>query len=224
MVETGGVAQADGVAGREQTEVAVGGDDAVLVEQGELAARLQYALDDEHDIRPTGVVFVEEQRHRSLDRPGEQAFTELGDLATVLHDDGVATYEVYAADMAVEVDADEGPVEARCDLFDVGRLTGPVVALDHDPPVVGEAGQDGKRGLRVEVVGRVDLRDILRALAERRDGHVDRHPELSCRDTAVGGEGEKRVGVITHRAFYWAVIALNGDAILPSIPTRSPNS
>ena len=103
--------------------------------------------------------------------------------------------------MAVEVDADEGPVEARCDLFDVGGLAGPVVALDHDPPVVGESSQDGKRGLRVEVIGRIDLRDILRALAERRYSHVERNAELPCSNAAVGGQGKQRISIVTHRAF-----------------------
>ena len=51
-------------------------------------------MDDEHDIRPTGVEFVEDQRNRTLERPGHDAFPELGDLQTVAHDDDVAADQV----------------------------------------------------------------------------------------------------------------------------------
>src|SRR3712207_9091137 len=48
--------------------------------------------------------------------------SELGDLLAVLQDDGVLADEVDAADVAVQVHADQRPVQAGGDLLDVGRL------------------------------------------------------------------------------------------------------
>ena len=83
MIEAGGVAQPDGVGGREQAEPGIGADHAVLVEQGQLALGLQHALDDEHHVGAAGVIFVEHQSHRMLQRPRQQAFAELGHLLAV---------------------------------------------------------------------------------------------------------------------------------------------
>ena len=103
-------------------------DDPLLVEQGQLAGDLQHALDHEHHVRTAGVVLVEHQRDVVLQRPGQHAVAELGDLLAVLEDDGVLADEVDARDVAVEVDAHAGPVEARRDLLDMGRLAGAVIA------------------------------------------------------------------------------------------------
>src|SRR3546814_1505723 len=64
-------------------------DDAVLVEQGQLALGLEHALDHEHHVGATGIIFVEDERGRGLQRPGEQAFAEFGDLLAVLQYDCV---------------------------------------------------------------------------------------------------------------------------------------
>ncbi len=191
VIEPGGVAEPDRVGGREQAERGVRADHPVLVEQGELALDLEHALDHEHHVRPAGVVFVEAERAGVLQRPGQDALAELGDLLAVLQDDRVLADQVDAADVAVEIDADAGPVEACRDLLDMRRLAGAVIALDHHPAVEGEAGEDRERGLAVEAVGRIEIGHVLRAHREGRDlerridvedlahvhlgvGHVDR--------------------------------------------------
>ena len=137
---------------------------AVLVHQGELAVALEHALDDEHHVGAAGVVFVEDQRHRPLQRPGHDAFLELGDLQAVAHDHDVLADQVEPADVAVEVDAHTRPVQPRRDLLDVRGLAGAVQALQHDAAVAREAGQDRQRDIGVEAVGAVDLGHVLVAL------------------------------------------------------------
>jgi hypothetical protein len=172
VIETRGVAEPDRVRGREQTEGRVRPDDAVLVEQGELALHLQHALDHEHHVGPAGVVFVEHQRRRVLQRPGQQPLAEFRHLLAVAQDDGVLAHQVDAADVAVEVDADAGPVQARRHLLDMRRLAGAVIAADHDAAVVGEAGEDRERGVVIEAIGLVDVGHMLGRLAESRHLHV----------------------------------------------------
>ena len=74
--------------------------------------------------------------------------------------------------MAIEVDADARPVEARRDLFDVRGLAGAVVALDHHPAVVREARENGERRVGVEPVVVVDVRYVIIVVAERGDGQI----------------------------------------------------
>ena len=193
--------------------MAVRTDHAVLVEQRQLARHFQHALDHEHHVRAAGVVFVEDQRHRTLERPGQDAFAELGDLLAFLQDDGVLADQIDAADVAVEVDADAGPVEARRDLLDMGRLAGAVIALDHDAAVEGEAGEDRQRRLAVEAVGLVEVGHIGRGLREGRDRHlridaehglgVDGDVGRGLRAEALGhlGHGLKSCGVMLFGAF-----------------------
>ena len=88
----------------------------------------EHALDHEHDVGPAGVVFVETQRDIVLQRPGQDAVAEFGDLLAVLEDDGVLADEIDARDVAVEIDAHAGPVKARGDLLDMGRFAGAVIA------------------------------------------------------------------------------------------------
>src|SRR5579871_6763298 len=76
----------------------------------------------------------------------------VGKDAIVLKDDRVLADQIDAADVAVEVDADHRPVEARGDLLDVRRLAGAVIALDHHAAIERQAGADGERGLRVEAI------------------------------------------------------------------------
>ena len=132
----------------------------------------QHALDHEHHVRAAGVVFVEAERDVVLQRPGQDAVAELGDLLAVLDDDRVLADQVDAADVAVEVDAHARPVEPRRHLLDMGRLAGAVIAGDHDAAVVGEAGEDGERGRPVEAVVRVDVRHVLVGLGIGRHFHV----------------------------------------------------
>ena len=143
-----------------------------LVEQRQLARAFENALDHEHHVRAAGVIFVEHQRHVVLVGPGQDAFAEFGDLLAFLQHDRVLADEVDARDVAVEVDADARPVEAGGDLLDVGRLAGAVVARHHDAAVVGKAREDGERGLAVEQVVRVEVRNMLRGLGVGGNLHV----------------------------------------------------
>ncbi len=139
----------------------------VLVQQRQPARGFQHALDHEHHIGPPGVILIEAQCHRVLQRPGQQAFAELGDLLAVLQHDGVLADQVDAADMAVQVDADAGPVEPRRHLLDMGGLAGAVIALDHDAAVESEAGQERQRRLAVEAIGRIPFRAHARRPSRR---------------------------------------------------------
>ena len=129
---------------------------------------LQHALDDEHHVGAAGVVFVEAERNVVLQRPGQHAVAELGDLLAVLEHDRVLADEVDAGDVAVEIDAHQRPVEPRGDLLDVGRLAGAVVAGDHHAAVEGEAGEDRERGVAVEQIVGVDVRHVLVGRTNRR--------------------------------------------------------
>ena len=64
-------------------------DHAVGVEEGEFAVHLENTLDHKHHVGAAGVIFVEPDRHRVLQRPGKDAFTEFGHLLAVAKDDGV---------------------------------------------------------------------------------------------------------------------------------------
>jgi hypothetical protein len=144
---------------------------------------LQHALDHEHHVRTAGIVFVEDDRGRIAERPGQDALLELGHLLAAAQLDRVLPDQVDPADVAVEVHAHAGPVEPRRDLFDMGRLAGAVIALDHHAAVVGEARKDRQRRVGVELVGRVDLGHAVGALGEALHHHVGVDPEdLADRD------------------------------------------
>ena len=124
----------------------------------------EHALDHEHDVGAARVVLVKHKGGIRLKRPGQDAFPEFRDLLPIADDDGVLAHEVDAAHMAVEVDADAGPVQPRRHLLDMGRFTGAVIALDHDAPVVGEAGQDRERRVSIEKIVGIEFRHILARL------------------------------------------------------------
>ena len=152
VIEAGGVAEAHGVGGGEQPEGRMRPDHPVLVEQGQLALDLQHALDHEHHVRTTGVVFVEHEGASVLQRPRQDAFAEFGHLLAVLQDDRVLADQIDTADVAVEVDADTGPVQPSRHLLDMGGFPGAVIALDHDAAVVGKPGRDRQGGFAVEFI------------------------------------------------------------------------
>src|SRR5215831_11518457 len=114
-------------------------DHFALVEQRKPSRCFQNALNDEHNVRAAGIVFVETERDIVLQRPRQNAFAKFGDLLTVFDDDGVFADQIDPADVAVEVDADARPVEPRSDLLDVRGLAGTMVAGDDDATVFGEA-------------------------------------------------------------------------------------
>ena len=169
-------------------------DHALLIEERQAAREFQHALDHEHHVRAAGIVLIEHEGHVVLQRPGQDAILERGDLLALAQDDGVLAHEVDARDVAVEVDAHAGPVQPRGHLLDMGRLAGAVVARDHHPAVAGEAREDGERRLPVEDVVRVDLRHVLLALGEGGHLEVDVDAEdLAHRDRAVGQRGGRVV-------------------------------
>ena len=111
------------------------------------------------------------ERGVGLQRVGQDALAELGHLLAVLQHDRVLADEIDAADVAVEVDADAGPVQPRGDLLDVRRLAGAVVALDHHAAVVLEAGQDGERHVPIEHVVGVEIGHVVVGLGV--GGHLE---------------------------------------------------
>jgi hypothetical protein len=112
---------------------------------------------------------------------------KLGDLLAVADDDGVLADQVDTADVAVQVDADAGPVEARRHLLDMRRFARAVIALDHDAAVEGEPGEDRQRRVMIEDVGVVDVGDVFRPLREAGDRHIHIDPEcLTHRHFDVG--------------------------------------
>jgi hypothetical protein len=183
------------------TKPLVRADDPVLVEQRQLALGLEHALDHEHHVRTAGVVLVEDQRGRRLQRPGQQALAEFGDLQPVAQHDGVAADQVDAADVGIEVDADARPLQARRHLLDVGRLARAVIALDHDAAIEGEARQDRQRGVRIEDVALVEIGNALVRLGKGGDLHVDvdaeqvAHADLAIGRSKTGGSGR----CVSHR-------------------------
>ena len=165
-----------------------GVDHPVLVEQCQLPVLLQDALDDEHDVGPACVVFVEDQGDRSLDRPRQDAFGELGDLLTIPQRHGVAADQVHPAELPVEVHSYTRPVESRGDLFDVGGLSCAVQPLDQDATVAREAGEQRQRDRLLEAVGGIDVGDVLVPLGEGGHLQVRVDTEQVARGYEVGHE------------------------------------
>ena len=158
-----------------------------LVQQGHPAFRLQHALDDEHHVRATRVVFVEHDGGRALKRPWQHAFPEFGDLHSVPDDDRVLADEIDSGNVAVQVDAHAGPIEACGDLLDMGGLAGPVIALNQHPAVMGESHKYGERGRRVEAIAFIHRGNVLARCAERGNLQVGVDPEgLSRRNPNIG--------------------------------------
>ena len=65
-----------------------------------------------------------------------------------------------------------GQFEPRRDLLDMGRLAGAVIALDHHPAVLREAGADRERRVGIEHIGGIEIGHALVGLAEGRHLHV----------------------------------------------------
>src|SRR5262245_1884426 len=97
-------------------------------------------------------MFIEQPWQIVMIGPREEAFPKLGHLLAVPQYDRILADEIDTADMAVEIDADAWPVKARRDLLDMGRFARAMIAGDHDPAVIGKAGQDCECGLAVEEI------------------------------------------------------------------------
>ena len=183
------VALTNRVGSGKQAELRVRCDDPVLVQQSELAVAFQHALNDKHHVGAARVVFVKYQGHRPLQCPGHDAFLKFSDLLAAFQDHGVAANKVKPADVAVQVDAHTGPVQARCHLFDVRAFARAVQALQHDAPIACEASQDGQGHIGVEAIGRVDFRHMFVALFKHRHEQLGvKTKQLACTSLLRGVE------------------------------------
>ena len=131
-------------------------DHPVGIKQGQLAVNFKHPLDHKHHICTTRIIFVKNNGYRILQCPGQDAFTEFGYLLAITQHNGVFADQVDTADMAVQIDPDTGPVQARCHLFDMGGFAGAVISLDHHPAVMAKPGQDSQRCIMIKLVGLVD--------------------------------------------------------------------
>jgi hypothetical protein len=159
------------------------------------AGHFEHALNHEHHVGAAGVILVEHERRIGLQRVGQNAFAELRDLHAVLQNDRVLADEIDTRDVAIEIDADAGPVEARCDLLNVGRLAGTVIALNHHAPVVFEAGENGERNLAIEQIVRIEIWNMFIGFRIGRNFEIGFDPEhLANREFHVGkaGRGGRR--------------------------------
>ena len=172
VIKPGGIAETNGVGRREQAEIRIRLNHAILIEQRQLAARLQDALDDEHHIRTPGIIFIKRDGDRALQRPWQDAFAKLGDLRAIFQHDGILADHIDPRHVAVQIDPDHRPIEAGRNLLDMGRLTGAVIPLHHDPAIVFKARQQRDRGLRIKAIGVIDRRNIFRAILETVDDKI----------------------------------------------------
>src|SRR5579863_4587494 len=203
MIEAGGVAEADRFGCGEEAERRMGTNNTALIEQRQTARDFEHALNDEHHVGPAGVIFIEAQSDVVLDRQGQDAVAKFGDLLAVLQDNGVLADEVDARDMAVEIDADERPIEPRGHLLDMGRFAGAVVAGDHHPPVAREAGEDRQSRLAVEQIVGIEIGHMLvrRGIGRRLYIGIDAE-QLSDRHMDIG-DARNGFGVngLRHKTF-----------------------
>ena len=172
VVQARRIPKTNGVGRGKQTEIRVRRDDFVLVQQGQLAVRLKHTLDHEHNVRAARVVFVEHDSGRIAQGPWQDAFVEFGDLLAIAQFDRVLTDQVDPRNVAIKVHTNGGPVQARRDLFDVGRFTCAVIALNHHTAVMAKAGQDRQGRVWVEFIGRVDFRHTAGTFRKPFDLHV----------------------------------------------------
>ena len=124
-----------------------------------------------------------------LQCPGQKAFAEFGNLLVFPQHDRILADEIDAADVAVEIDTDQGPIKPGRDLLDMGGFAGTVVAADHHPPIEGEAGEDCERRVVIKPGGVVEIRDMLARLAEGGNLEVTVDPKGLT-------DGDRNIGLI----------------------------
>ena len=132
-----------------------------------------------------------------LEAPGKYSLAEFGNLLAVANHDGVLADKIDPADMAVEIDTDACPVEARRNLLDVGGFAGAVIALDEDSAVVGEPRQDCQGGVAVKPIRLIQCRDVFLGLAEGGYFEVAVDAEnLTDGDGDIGFVQRKLIGLV----------------------------
>jgi hypothetical protein len=134
-----------------------------------------------------------------LQRPGQDPFAELGDLLAILQHDRVLADQVDAADVAVQIYPDAGPIEPCRHLFDMRAFACAVIALNHHAAVMGEARQDRPRGFQVEAIGGVDIRNMVGAQREGRNDEIGVDAEHGPRRYRGIGQVSRRDGGLVGR-------------------------
>jgi len=120
-------------------------DDFILVKQSQAARYFKHTLDNEHYVGAARVILVKHNRDVVFQCPWQNSVAELGDLLAVFDHDGVFANQVDPADMTVQVNPHEGPVQPSCNLLNVRRFTRAVITLHHDASVVLKARKNGER-------------------------------------------------------------------------------
>ena len=209
VIKPCGIAKADGVGGGKQAEIGVGGDHFVLVQECQLAVGFQNPLDHEHHVGAAGVIFIKHDRRRIAQCPGQDAFVKFGDLHAVAQFDGVFADQINPADMAVEVDAHARPVEARGHLLDMGGFAGAVIALQHDPAVMGKPGQNRQRGIGVKFIGGVKIRHAVGALGKAFHDHFCINTKYFRNRNVFGWFGVCVDAAVSHEpgSFNWSCLS-----------------
>ena len=82
----------------------------IAIKKGQLAIDFENALNHKHHIGTASVIFIKYQRNRILQRPWQNPFAEFGNLFAITKHDGIFADQVNAADMAIQIDPDTGPV------------------------------------------------------------------------------------------------------------------
>ena len=193
VIEPVEIALAQGVHGGKQPKAGMRLDHPLLIEQGKAALTLQNPLDDEHHVGASGIVLVKHHGHGPLQRPGQDAFLELGHLLAILQHDAVLAHQIQAADMTVQIHAHAGPVQPRRHLLDMRGFARAVQALNDDAPVVREARQDGLRHLRIQAVGLVNGGNMLARLGKSRHAHVRVDAKYIAHADGAGGLQQAQV-------------------------------
>ena len=97
--------------------------------------------------------------------------------------------------MAVEIDADARPFQARCDLLDMGRFARAVIARHHNTAVFGKACQNCQGCLAVKEIIGVKVRDMGVCYRVGRNHHIAIDTEhFTCRHHNVGHGGNRMGG------------------------------
>ncbi len=177
MIEAGRVAETNGICCCKHAERWMRPDHAALIEKRQTARGFQNALNYEHDIRASRIIFVENQRNIVLIGPRQNTVFEFGNLYAVFDDDCILTDKIDTADMAVEIDTDTRPVEAGCDLFNMGRFTRTVITGNHHATIIGKSCEDRERRGAVKNIIRVYFRHIGIACRIGWHTHVGIDPE-----------------------------------------------
>ncbi len=120
MIQARRIAKANRIGGRKEAEMRVRRDNLIAVKKGELAINFKNTLDNKHHIRAASIIFIKDKRDAILQSPRQKTFFKFCHLLAITQDNRILAYQINTADMAIKVDAQCRPIQARCDLFDMG--------------------------------------------------------------------------------------------------------